>query len=109
MTVNSLGSGWFRFRDWFVFALGWMDGWSAGGSRLVCLAGLVWSGLIWLAVLSSVGGVVTRSVLSVRLFVSYCVPYTVYSTRSVLSLRAFDVNLRWETLNYLLAVLIDNS
>lgn len=25
MTVNSLGSGWFRFRDWFVFALvGWM-------------------------------------------------------------------------------------
>lgn len=36
-TLNSLGSGWFRFRDWFVFALGWMDGWSAGGSRLVCL------------------------------------------------------------------------
>lgn len=27
MTVHSLGSGWFRFRDWFVFALvGWMDG-----------------------------------------------------------------------------------
>lgn len=45
MTLNSLGSGWFRFRDWFVFALGWMDGWSVGGSRLVCL---VWSGLVWL-------------------------------------------------------------
>lgn len=41
VTLNPLGSGWFRFRGWFVFALGWMDGWSAGGSRLVCLAGLV--------------------------------------------------------------------
>lgn len=78
--LNSLGSGWFRFRDWFVFALGWMDGWSAGGSRLVCLASLVWSGwsgLVWLAVLSSVGGVITRSVLSVCSFVSYCMLYTV--------------------------------
>lgn len=27
VTLNSLGSGWFRFRGWFVFALvGWMDG-----------------------------------------------------------------------------------
>lgn len=42
-TLNSLGSGWFRFREWFVFAFA-LDGWSVGGSRLVCLAGLVWSG-----------------------------------------------------------------
>lgn len=41
VTLNSLGSGWFRSRDWFVFALGWMDGWSVRGSCLVCLAGLV--------------------------------------------------------------------
>lgn len=93
-TLNSLGSGWFRFRDWFVFALGWMDGWSVRGSRLGCLAGLVWSGwsgLVWLAVLSSVGGVVTRSVLFCLFVRSFravcCILYTVYSTCSVLSLR----------------------
>lgn len=85
MTLNSLGSGWFRFRDWFVFALvGWMDGLLGA---LVWFVWLVWSGLAGLAVLLSVGGVVTRSVLSVRLFVSCCMLYTVYSTRSVLSLR----------------------
>lgn len=43
MTLNSLGSGWFRFRGWFVFAL--VDG-------MVCerlLFGLSgWSGLVWL-------------------------------------------------------------
>lgn len=43
MTLNSLGSGWFRFREWFVFCFG-LDGWSVGGSRLGCL---VWSGLVW--------------------------------------------------------------
>lgn len=75
MTVNSLGSGWFRFRGWFVFAFA-LDGWSVGGSCLVCLAGLVWSGLVWLAVLSSVGGVTNRSV-SVCLFVRF-VLYAVY-------------------------------
>lgn len=40
--LNALGSGWFRFREWFVFCFG-LDGllealvWSG-------LAGLVWSG-----------------------------------------------------------------
>lgn len=45
--LNSLGSGWFRFREWFVFCFGWMDGWFVRGSRLVCLAGLVWSGWMY--------------------------------------------------------------
>lgn len=94
VTLNSLGSGWFRFRDWFVFALGWMDGWSVRGSCLVCLAGLVWSGLVWLAVLLSGGGVVTRSVLSVCLFVSCCMLYTVYSTRFCLVFVLLVLNLR---------------
>lgn len=40
MTVNSLGSGWFRFRGWFAFALGWMDG------LLEALVWFVWSGLV---------------------------------------------------------------
>lgn len=82
-TLNSLGSGWFRFREWFVFAL---DGLL---EALVWVVWLVWSGLVWfgLAVLSSGGGVVTRSV-SVCSFVRF-VLYAVYSTRSVLSLRAF--------------------
>lgn len=57
------------------------------GSRLGCLVGLVC--LVWLGVLLSGGGVVTRSVLSVRLFVSCCMLYTACCTRSVLSLRAF--------------------
>lgn len=82
-TLNALGSGWFRFRGWFVFCFGW----SVKGSRLGCLAGLVWSGL---AVLSSEGGVVTRSVLSGCLFVSYCMLHAVL----VLScLCAFDIEL----------------
>lgn len=59
------------------------------GSRLVWF---VWSGLAGLGVLSSVGGVTTRSVLSVRLFGSCCMLYTVLV--SVLSLRAFvDIKL----------------
>lgn len=41
-TLNSLGSGWFRFRGWFVFALGWMDGLL---EALVWFVWLVWSGL----------------------------------------------------------------
>lgn len=48
-------------------------------------SGLVW--LVWLAVFSSVGGVITRSVLSVCSFVSCCMLYTACCTRSVLSLR----------------------
>lgn len=82
MTVNALGSGWFRFRGWFVFAL--VDG-------MVCerlLFGL--SGLVWLYS-RSVGGGTTRSVLSVCSFVSCCMLCTVLV--SVLSLRAFDIRL----------------
>lgn len=60
-------------------------GWMVCERLLFGLSG--WSGLVWLDVLSSGGGVVTRSVLSVCSFVSYCMLYTVYSTRSVLSLR----------------------
>lgn len=83
-TLNSLGSGWFRFREWFVFALGWMDGLL---EALVWFVWLVWSGLAGLAVFSSGRGVITRSVLSGCLFVSCCMLYTVYCTRVVLSLR----------------------
>lgn len=100
MTLNSLGSGWFRFREWFVFALGWMDGWSVRGSCLGCLAGLVWSGLVWLAVFSSEGGVTTRSVLFclfVR-FVLYAVYCMLYSFCLVFA-RFLVLNLRWETLS----------
>lgn len=88
--LNSLGSGWFRFRGWFAFALdGWMDG------LLEALVWFVWSGLVWsgwsgLAVFSS-GGVTTRSVLSGRSFVSCCMLYTVYSTRFCLVFARFLV------------------
>lgn len=71
------------------FCFGWMDGLLEALVWFVWLvwSGLVWSGLVWMAVLSSVGEVTTRSVLSVCSFVSCCMLYTVYSTRSVLSLR----------------------
>lgn len=80
--LNSLGSGGFRFRDWFVFAL---VGWMVCERLSFGLSG--WSGLVWLDVFSSGGGVVTRSVLSVRSFVSCCILYAACCTRSVLSLR----------------------
>lgn len=70
----------------------WMVCWRL----LFGLSGLVWSGLVWLAVFSSGGGVVTRSVLSGRSFVSCCVLYTVLV---LFCLCAFGINLRWETLN----------
>lgn len=53
------------------------------GSCLVCLASLVWSGwsgLVWLySCLGEELPPTTRSVLSVRSFVSYYIQYTVYS------------------------------
>lgn len=79
-TLNSLGSGWFRFREWFVFALGWMDGLL---EALVWFVWLVWSGLAGLAgcilPVGGTSGVTTRSVLSVWSFVSCCMLYAVYS------------------------------
>lgn len=98
VTLNSLGSGWFRFRGWF--ALGWMDGWSVGGSRLVCLVCLVWSGLVWLysrlgeELLLVLFCLFVRSIRAVC-----CIQYTVYSIQYSFCLCAFDVNLRWETLS----------
>lgn len=44
-TVNSLGSGWSRFREWFVFALMVCERLLFGLSGWFGLAGLVWSGL----------------------------------------------------------------
>lgn len=99
-TLNSLGSGWFRFREWFVFALGWMDGWSVRGCRLVCLAGLVWSGLVWSGC-TLVWGRSCYSFCSVCLIVRF-VLYAVYSIQYSFCLvfaRFLVLNLRWETLN----------
>lgn len=84
VTLNSLGSGWFRFREWFVFALvGWMVCWRLSFG----LSG--WSGLVWSGWLYSRLGEELLLVLfcSVCSFVSCCMLYTVYSTCSVLSLR----------------------
>lgn len=70
VTLNSLGSGWFRFRGWFVFCFGW----SVGGSRLGCLAGLVWFGLVWFGCTLVWGRSYYSfcSVLSVRSFRTVC-------------------------------------
>lgn len=67
-----------------------------------------WSGLVWfgLAVLSSGGGVVTRSVLFCLFdrFVLYavcCIQCTVLVLSCLCAL--FGINLRWEALSYLLS------
>lgn len=97
VTLNSLGSGWFRFRDWFVFALGWMDGWSAGGSRLVCLAGLIWSS--WSGWMYSSCRRYLRSYYSfcfvclVVRFVLYAVCCIQYTVLVLSCLCAFDIEL----------------
>lgn len=79
--LDALGSGWFRFRVWFVFCFGW----SVGGSRLGCLAGLVWFGWLY----SCLGEVLLLVLfLSVRLFVRF-VLYTVYRTRFCLVFARF--------------------
>lgn len=75
-----------------------------------------WSGLVWLVWSGWFGWLYSRlgEELLLVLFCLFdrsfravcCIQYTVL----VLScLCAFDVNLRWETLSYLLAVLIDNN
>lgn len=74
----------------------WLDGWSVGGSRLGCLAGLVWSGLAGLAGCTLVwrrrSCYSFCSVLSVCSFRAVCcILYTVLV--SVLSLRAFGIKL----------------
>lgn len=85
-------------------------GFGSGGGLVFALDGLlealvwvVWSGLVWFGLVwlySRLGEELLLVLfLSVRLFVSCCMLYAVYSTRSVLSLRAFDINLRWETLS----------
>lgn len=80
VTLNSLGSGWFRFREWFVFCFGW----SVGGSCLGCLvwSGLVWFGLVWLY--SRLGEELLLVLFCfVCLFVSCCMLYAACCTRSV--------------------------
>lgn len=83
--LSSLGSGWFRFREWFVFAL---DGLL---EALVWSVWLVWSVLVWFGLVwlySRLGEELLLVLfLSGCLFVSCCILYTACCTRSVLSLR----------------------
>lgn len=97
VTLNSLGSGWFRFRDWFVFAL---VGWMVCERLLFGLSGwfgLVWSG--WSGWLYSCLGeelllVLFCSVCLLVRFVLYAVCCMLHAVLVLSCLCAFDVNYR---------------
>lgn len=93
-------------------------GFGSGGGLFFALDGLlealvwvVWSGLVWsgLAVLSSGGGVTTRSVSVCLVVCSFRTVCCIQYSFCLVFARFLVLNLRWETLNYLLAVLIDNN